>query len=286
MSSLRINHHHYFGALDGEGRYVLPWQGHKENKYTCWECNENLILKCGEIRVWHFSHLPKSRCQSYTNPSESQIHRHAKQVLKMILENKLDFQINHLCKKCHKSRVSKSSRFRLQESHKKIEVEKSFIYRGCQRRADIAIWDSSKNEAFCIFEIFHTHKTDQFYRPKYFWDLKASDIFEIYDRTKQVIKCHKPLCFDCHNEQIHMRYVKEINKYRDEVSSRLSEWRKSYEEELSRILDDMSKDFVDVLNKKDVGTHQDGYNEIYLIELINLQKDLRNKLPIENIFKK
>lgn len=274
---------HHFGALNSKGRYVLPSQTNKYEEHTCWDCNEPLILKCGEIRVWHFCHYPNSRCQSYTNPTESETHKHAKEVLKLILENKLKFEITHTCRGCHNTTTQKSSTF---QKDGIVVVEKSFTYRGCTRRADVAIWNELRNVPYCIFEIYHTHKTDMFYRPPNFWDLKPSDIFEVYDRTKQVIQCHKPLCSGCNNDKVLLRCNKEIIKYRNEITDRVSKWRKRYEESLSKMLDKMSLEVRDVLNRTiplDESKSFLALNESNLNRLIKLQRDINKKLPLSTI---
>ena len=61
------------------GKYVYPKIANKKDLYICPECNKDLILRQGEIRIHHFSHKVENiKCYHYTNPSETQIHKEAK----------------------------------------------------------------------------------------------------------------------------------------------------------------------------------------------------------------
>ena len=73
------------------GEYVYPKIANKKDEYICPECNKDLILCQGEIRVHHFRHKVNSinPCQHYSNPTETQIHKDAKILLKNLLERKI-----------------------------------------------------------------------------------------------------------------------------------------------------------------------------------------------------
>ena len=80
------------GAINKlNGEYVYPKTANKTDEYICPECNKDLLLCQGEIRVHHFRHKVDSinPCHHYSNPTESQIHKEAKILLKNILERKI-----------------------------------------------------------------------------------------------------------------------------------------------------------------------------------------------------
>jgi len=73
------------------GEYVYPKLANKKDNYICPECNKDLILVQGKIRTHHFRHKVDSinPCHHYSNPTESQIHKDAKMLMKTLLERKI-----------------------------------------------------------------------------------------------------------------------------------------------------------------------------------------------------
>ena len=73
------------------GEYVYPKIANKKDEYICPECNKDLILCQGEIRVHHFRHKVDNvnPCHHYSSPTETQIHKDAKILLKNLLERKI-----------------------------------------------------------------------------------------------------------------------------------------------------------------------------------------------------
>ena len=110
------------------GEYVFPKIANKKDKYICIECNRDLILRQGEIRVHHFSHkVDTIKCNHYTNPSETQIHKDAKNLLKNLLERKIPISF---CRKC--CSCKKDEEFEIPEISETsvIELEYQFEYNG------------------------------------------------------------------------------------------------------------------------------------------------------------
>lgn len=65
-------------AYDKENGYVLAMEAHKdEGPFHCPECEEELILKQGRVKIAHFAHLPNSDC-SYAGEPESTEHSSVK----------------------------------------------------------------------------------------------------------------------------------------------------------------------------------------------------------------
>ncbi len=71
----------------------------KENEYKCPECESDVILRKGTKNRIHFAHKKESNCQYYEHPSESEIHKEGKRVIKMLLE-KNELNIYKKCQKC------------------------------------------------------------------------------------------------------------------------------------------------------------------------------------------
>jgi competence CoiA-like predicted nuclease len=73
------------GAINKlNGEYVYPKIANKKDEYICPECNKDLILCQGEIIRPYFRHKVDSvnPCNHYSNPTETQIHKDAKILLK------------------------------------------------------------------------------------------------------------------------------------------------------------------------------------------------------------
>ena len=80
------------------GEYVYPKIANKKEEYICPECNKDLILCQGEIRVHHYRHKVDNvnPCHHYSNPTEAQIHKDAKLLLKDLLERKYLFHLSEI----------------------------------------------------------------------------------------------------------------------------------------------------------------------------------------------
>ena len=85
--------------------YVYPKIANKKDDYICPKCSKDLILCQGEIRVHHFRHKVDNvnPCHHYSNPSETQIHKEAKILLKKLLEKKIPISFNRTCCCCKKN---------------------------------------------------------------------------------------------------------------------------------------------------------------------------------------
>ncbi len=143
------------------GEYVYPRMANKKDNYICPECNKDLILCQGKIRVHHYRHTADNvnPCNRYSSPSESQIHKDAKLLLKSLLERKVAISFIRNCCCCKKDEKSDIPEITETSS---IEVEYRFEYNGV-KIADVAYIDN--NEILCIFEICNTHKTCSENRP-------------------------------------------------------------------------------------------------------------------------
>jgi hypothetical protein len=177
--------------------YVYPKIANKKDEYICSECNKDLILCQGEIRVHHFRHKVDNinPCHHYSNPTESEIHKHAKLLLKKLLERKIPISLIRKCCCC-----KKNEEFEIPEISEtsNIQLEYRFEYNGV-KTADVAYLEDG--EILCIFEICNTHKTCSENRPEPWFDIHAETLIKMANDNTLTsleipcIRCEK--CDDC-----------------------------------------------------------------------------------------
>ena len=193
------------------GEYIYPKIANKKDEYICPECNKDLILCQGEIRVHHFRHKVDSinPCQHYSNPTETQIHKDAKILLKNLLERKIPISFIRNCCCC-----KENEEYEIPEITETsvIQLEYRFDYNGI-KIADVAYIDD--NEILCIFEIYNTHKTCSENRPEPWFEINAETLIKIAnDNTLSslqipCVRCEK--CDDCiETENISSKNTREI----------------------------------------------------------------------------
>ena len=179
------------------GEYVYPKIANKKDEYICPECNKDLILCQGEIRVHHFRHKVDSinPCHHYSNPTETQIHKDAKILLKNLFERKMPISFLRNCCCC-----KKNEEFEIPEITETsvIQLEYRFDYNGV-KIADVAYIDD--NEILCIFEICNTHKTCSENRLEPWFEIDAETLIKMANDNRLTslqipcIRCEK--CDDC-----------------------------------------------------------------------------------------
>jgi hypothetical protein len=185
------------GAINKlNGEYVYPKIANKKDKYICPECNKDLILCQGDIRVHHFRHKVDNvnPCHHYSNPTEKQIHKDAKILLKNLLERKIQISFIRNCCCC-----KKNEEFEIREINETsvIEIEYRFKYNGI-KIADVAYIDDG--EVLCIFEIYNTHKTFGENRPEPWFEINAETLIKIAnDNTLTILKIPCIRCEKCEN---------------------------------------------------------------------------------------
>lgn len=178
------------------GEYIYPRIANKTDKYDCPECNRELFLRQGSIRIHHFAHYKQDDpCNYYTKPTESQIHKNAKMLLKQLLENKTPISFIRTCRYCNKHEEYDIPEIDIKSN---INIEYRFEYNGL-KIADVAY--TYENEIVCLFEIFHTHKTKNENRPEPWFEINASSfICHVNTNNKSVLKIHcirNELCEEC-----------------------------------------------------------------------------------------
>lgn len=219
--------------------YVHPRFANKKDKYKCPECGKGLILVQGDIRIHHFRH-PKDSvnpCNHYSNPTESQIHKDAKRLIKSLLERKIPISLNRKCVCCEK--VENHEIPEISETSV-IQEEWSFDYNGL-KIADVAYLEDG--ERFCLFEIYHTHKTRSEDRPEPWFEINAETLIQMVNDnnnsvTSLVIPCVRvekcEVCIE-KEETRRIERMRELEVLGEEKRMR-EEAKRMREEELKMIL--------------------------------------------------
>ena len=183
------------------GEYVYPKIANKKDEYYCPECNKDLILCQGDVRVHHFRHkVAINPCHHYSSPTETQIHKDAKLLMKTLLDKKIPVSFVRNCCCC-----KNNEEFEIPETSEtsEIRLEHRFEYHG-PKVADVAYIENG--EILCIFEICNTHKTSSENRPEPWFEIDAETLIRLANDNclSQIqipcIRCEK--CEDCVEKEI------------------------------------------------------------------------------------
>ena len=248
------------------GKYVYPKIANKKDNYVCPECNKDLILCQGDIRVHHFRHKIDNinPCHHYSNPTETQIHKDAKQLMKTILENKTPIQFIRECVSCKNNEM-----FEIPEITElsNIQLEYNFEYNG-KKVADVAYIDN--NEILCIFEICNTHKTKGENRPEPWFEIDANILLTMVnsnDFQPLIIKCIR--CEKC-DECIEKEKMFLIENIRRKNNTKLID----LEQKLKKAIQNSNDDYWG----------KDDYGEgIYRKQINNIKDEVEIELVKQNI---
>ncbi len=171
-----------YGAINKfSGEYVLPKDAIRSKKYKCPDCEQDVFVKQGDIKIHHFAHCveindkSKTKCKFYSHPRESESHLNAKVQLQAIINKKVPLKIYFKCVECEKK---KYVNFNLNNfSNPWVELEYNF---GQDYKADVALLDDYGLQI--IFEIYHTSYTKQETRPEPWYEIKASELSDEYSK--------------------------------------------------------------------------------------------------------
>jgi hypothetical protein len=179
------------GAINkNTGKYVYAKIANKKDEYICLDCNNDLILCQGEIRIHHFRHKVDTfnPCHYYSNPTETQIHNDSKMLMKKLLENKTPIQYVRECISCKKS-VKLNLPDITEDSI--ISLEHRFNYNNKIKIADVA--HIINGEIKSIYEMYNTHKTYSENRPEPWVEIDAKTLIFLVnnheENTPLIIKC-------------------------------------------------------------------------------------------------
>ena len=179
-------------------RYTFPNDAKKLEKYKCPDCNEELIFKKGSIVSPHFSHKPNSKCTYYDHPSESQIHKDAKNKLAQWLKDKKPLRLKTKCSSCCGPCKNKKIKYK---ENDKVVIE--YISPCKKYIADVAIIND--NNVRYVLEVTNTHRTIDNaaeVRPEPWFDINADEIVNTdFEKEKVKLNCIRTdcsrFCNDC-----------------------------------------------------------------------------------------
>jgi uncharacterized protein YkuJ len=243
--------HLSLGAIKkSTGEYVPPKMANKADVHCCPTCNKEVIVCQGDIRKPYYRHkVDTNPCQYYCSPSESQIHKDAKSLLKMLFESRISIVFTRTCSCC---RVLEEYEIPEMTESSSIVLEYRFEYNG-PKVADVAYLDNG--EIVAIFEICHTHRTDRENRPEPWFELDATGLIQqandmLSSGTIYIACIRKEKCEECLEKDI---LLKEERKQQQIMAIRNSNRIKLplFEKELEiKIKDDTSMYYTSTLLTK------------------------------------
>jgi hypothetical protein len=236
------------------GEYIYPKIANKKDEYICYECNKDLILCKGEIKNPYFRHKVdnNNQCHNYSNPTETQIHKDGKLLMKHLLEKKIKISFIRNCICC-----KKSEEFEIPEITEKsnIKLEHRFEFNGV-KIADIAYIDD--NDLLCIIEICNSHKTSSEKRPEPWFEINAETLIKKANDNNLLSSIQIPCirsekCEDCiQNEKLNLYDINDeiiIDKNKRYITSGINHKKYIYlDVEFSR--KEMIKEFGGKWNKE------------------------------------
>jgi len=249
------------------GEYVPPKLANKADMHCCPTCNKDVIVCQGDIRKPYYRHrVDTNPCQYYCSPTESQIHKDAKSLLKMLFESKIPIVFTRRCLCCQT--VEEYEIPELTESSS-IVLEYRFEHNG-PKVADVAYLDNG--EIITIFEIYHTHKTDRENRPEPWFELDATGLIQQANESSSVetmyLSCiRKDNCEECLKKDI---LLKEERKQHQIMFIRNS----------NRIKLPLLEKELEIENKEDTSMY---YTSSLLIKLDAQVKNIKSELEIKLI---
>ena len=166
----------------------------KKNHYMCPSCEKDVIFKKGKIKIPHFAHKASEiKCSFYDKPSETEIHKEAKILMKTLLNNKKELNFYRNCSSCYNIH---NIVFDYEENDVAV-VEYKFYYNESNRSADVALVNN--NNIKFIFEICHKNKTKECNRPEPWIEIKAETFLKkIYEDNDFNFECIREyMCNKC-----------------------------------------------------------------------------------------
>jgi len=206
--------HFFMGALNKSTLlYEYPKIASKQNSYKCLECDNDVIFKKGNIKQPHFSHKRSNKpCNYYDRPTETQIHKNAKMLIKTLLDNRTLISFHRQCHNCNiKYNILNVDTY---SSDSQAIIEYKFNYNNSRKSADVALIEN--NSIKYIFEICHTNKTKEETRPEPWVEIEAETLIDNINGNSSLneIDCiRKYECEKCIHEQ--MEEVKKMNELRE-----------------------------------------------------------------------
>ena len=220
-----MSHHFSMGAINKvTNEYEYPRIAQKIHKYICPECKKDVNFCKGKIKQPYFAHKKsETPCYYYDKPSESQIHKDAKQLLKSLLTNKTQMNFYNVCNDCQEKVYGCCELFdHNYEDNVETIIEYRFEYNNSKKSADVAL--IKENNIVYIFEICYKNKTRENARPEPWVEINAEEFIcdinngSLLDENGILhIQCIRDsICNECEEDREKQRiYFEELNKQRE-----------------------------------------------------------------------
>ena len=220
-----MSHHFSMGAINKVTKeYEYPRIAQKIHKYICPECKKDVNFCKGKIKQPYFAHKKtETPCYYYDKPSESQIHKDAKQLLKSLLTNKTQMNFYNVCNDCQEKVYGCCELFdHNYEDNVETIIEYRFEYNNSKKSADVAL--IKENNIVYIFEICYKNKTRENARPEPWVEINAEEFIcdinngSLLDENGILhIQCIRDsICNECEEDREKQRvYFEELNKQRE-----------------------------------------------------------------------
>jgi hypothetical protein len=195
------------GAINKDtGKYTSPRFASKNYKYKCPECERDLIFRQGKIKVHHYAHKKANDpCKFYINPTETQIHKDAKLLLKSIIENNINLKIKRNCICCNDT-INEYIIPQYNDNFK-VCIEYKIKHKNKTKYIDVAYIDENNN-IIALFEICHKNKTCEEDRPDPWYEFNAEKFIDIVNRSTGI----NELTIECIRKQKCTKCIADINE--------------------------------------------------------------------------
>lgn len=177
--------HFEHGAICKDTRLLVDPKGAlKRSWYECPDCHRDVSVRKGEVRAAYFAHRADkvNPCTYYKrNPSLDQQHKNAQLKLEQFLNNQVEIDIKRHCS-CGCGWITGT----IVPTHHpgKGKCEHRFKFNGSQRSADVALVDG--DTILSIFEVVHTHYTQERHRPEPWFEISAKEINALPSDSAQI----------------------------------------------------------------------------------------------------
>jgi hypothetical protein len=182
-----MSYHFSMGAINKSTyNYEYPKIANKINKYMCPCCEKDVIFRNGKIKQPHFAHYKSDNpCYYYDKPSETQVHKDAKLLMKSLLDNKKNIVIDKTCnistQVCLPDNIYCDDYY---DENTKAVIEHKFYYNNANRSADVALIENDKIKI--IFEICYKNKTKEENRPEPGFEINSEKLINSINSVKNI----------------------------------------------------------------------------------------------------
>lgn len=190
--------HFTSGAINkATSLYEYPLFASKQNNYMCPYCNNDVIIRQGDIRIHHFAHKCEvNKCNYYTKPTSQHMIDDVKNIILSCFNNNIPINIQKKCayKKNYNNTCLKTINTPIINDNKlKCEINYNFKYNDYENIADIAFIenDNIKFTIECFSDTKYTVIQEcsifsrEFNRPDPWFKINVHEFLEQYSQINK-----------------------------------------------------------------------------------------------------